>query len=260
MGRKTKDLTGQKFGNLTAIKRVEDKVYPSGEHSVMWLCECECGNTKIISRAALINGKTKSCGCLKGESHKMSDTRLYEIWRSIKRRCEDDRRKDYLIYGGRGIKICKEWGNSFNAFYNWAINNGYNDTLTIERKDVNGNYEPSNCRWATKEEQANNRRDNQFLTHNGKTQTISQWAKELNINESTLRNRIQRGWADEEIFKKSAQSTHYITFNGETKSLRQWSICTGISYSTLQSRLHRFNWDVEKAFTIPSNNIKKRGE
>lgn len=257
MGRKIRDLTGQKFGKLTAIKRVEDRIYSSGKHSSMWLCDCDCGNTKIVSRSALTKGETKSCGCLKGESHNMSDSRIYEIWRGMIRRCEDDKRKDYIIYGGRGISVCDEWKNSFNKFYNWSINNGYNDSLTIERNDVNGNYEPSNCRWATKEEQANNRRDNQFLTYDGKTQTISQWAKELNVNESTLRNRMQRGWSDEEIILKSIQSTHYITFNNETKSLRQWAIDTGISYSTLQSRLYKFHWDIEKALTMKTK--EKRG-
>lgn len=189
----------------------------------------------------------------------ISDTRLYEIWRGMKRRCNDDNRKEYHIYGGRGIKVCKEWETNFGAFRNWALNNGYNDTLTIERNDVNGNYEPSNCRWATKKEQANNRRDNKFLTHNGKTLTIAQWAKELNIHENTLRNRIQKGWSEEEIFSKTVQSAHDITFNGETKSLRQWSISTGINYSTLQSRLYEFNWDIEKELTTSTEKSKKRG-
>lgn len=189
----------------------------------------------------------------------INDTRLYEIWRGMKRRCNDSKRKEYQIYGGRGIKVCKEWETSFGTFRNWALNNGYNDTLTIERNDVNGNYEPSNCKWATKEEQANNRRDNKFLTHNGKTLTIAQWAKELNIHENTLRNRMQKGWSEEEIFSKTVQSAHYITYNGETKSLRQWSISTGINYSTLQSRLYEFKWDVEKALTTPTETSKKRG-
>lgn len=194
----------------------------------------------------------------------MNDKRLYEIWKGMKRRCYDVKRKEYKNYGGRGIEVCDEWANNFSAFYTWALENGYNNALTIERNDVNGNYEPSNCRWATKKEQANNRRDNQFLTYNGKTQTIAQWAKELNINQNTLRNRIQKGWSDGEIFSKSVQSRHNITFNGETKSLRQWSIDTGISYSTLQSRLYEFNWDIEKAlttYTKTSNTktSKKRG-
>lgn len=249
MGRNVKDLTGKKFGMLTAIKRVEDKIYSSGRHSVMWLCKCECGNEKIIARGALVKGETKSCGCLKGENHKMSNTRIYEIWQGMIRRCNNPQRNEYKNYGGRGIKVCDEWEKSFIAFRDWALTNGYSDTLTIERKDVNGNYEPENCIWATKKEQANNRRDNKFLTYNGKTQTISQWAKELNIHENTLRDRIQKGWSEKEIFSKPVQSTHYITFRGETKSLRQWSISTGINYSTLQSRLYEFHWDIEKALT-----------
>ncbi len=189
----------------------------------------------------------------------MNNERLYEIWKGMKRRCYDTKRKEYKNYGGRGIKVCDEWVNNFSAFYNWALENGYNDVLTIERNNVNGNYEPSNCKWATKKEQANNRRNNQFLTHNGKTQTIAQWAKELNINENTLRNRIQKKLPEEKIFSGAVQSKHNITFNGETKSLRQWSIDTGINYSTLQSRLYKFNWDIEKALTTYTKTSKKRG-
>lgn len=170
----------------------------------------------------------------------------------MKRRCNDQERDEYDRYGGRGIIVCDEWANSFQMFRNWALNSGYNDTLTIERNDVNGNYEPSNCRWATKKEQANNKRNNHFLTYNGKMKTVTQWAEELNIHENTLRNRMQSGLTEEEIFAKSVQSTHYITFNGETKSLRQWSISTGINYSTLQKRLYKSNWDIERALTTPT--------
>lgn len=259
MGRKAEDLTGKKFGLLTAIKRVDDKIYQSGNRSVMWLCKCECGNEKIVAKTALVKNETRSCGCLKGENHKMSDTRLYEIWCGIKRRCKDSSRKDYEIYGGRGIEVCEEWDKSFNKFYNWAIKNGYDDTLTIERIDVNGDYTPQNCTWATKKEQANNKRNNILLTYDNKTQTISQWANELNINETTLRNRIQRGWPECKVFEKASTRTHQISFNGETKSLRQWAIHTGISYSTLQNRIYKFGWSIEKALTTQVNQTKKRG-
>lgn len=258
MGRKAKDLTGQKFGHLTAIKRVEDKIFPSGKHYVMWLCKCDCGNDKVVARSALVKGETRSCGCLKGESHGMSNTRLNEIWAGMKRRCNDPQRDDYKNYGARGISVCDEWQNSFVAFSNWALANGYNDTLTIERMDVNGDYEPENCIWATKEEQANNKRNNHFLTFNGETKTISQWSKELNISDNTIRNRINRGLTDEEALTitKGCGSKRGKTYQGKTMTLRQWAEHTGIPYRILCRRVWEEHWDLEKALTTP---IKKQG-
>lgn len=258
MGRKIRDLTGQKFGMLTAIKRVEDKVSSTGKHYVMWLCKCDCGNDKVVARSALVKNETRSCGCLKGESHGMSNTRLNEIWMGMKRRCNDPQRKDYKNYGGRGIKVCDEWEKSFIAFRDWALTNGYNDTLTIERMDVNGNYEPENCTWATREEQANNKRDNRFLTYNGKTQTVSQWSRELDISENTIRNRINQGLTDEEVLTitKGCGSKRGKTYHGQTKTLRQWSEYTGIPYRILCRRVWEMHWDLEKALTTP---VKKQG-
>lgn len=127
--------------------------------------------------------------------HNMSKTRLYGIWALMKSRCGNPKITQYKYYGERGIKVCDEWSD-FLAFYDWAINNGYSDTLTLDRRDVNGNYEPSNCEWVTMKEQCNNRTNNRLITYNGKTLTVSQWADERGIKQNTLNKRINRGHWD----------------------------------------------------------------
>ncbi len=187
---KVKDLSGQKFSKLTVIKRVGNTNYGQP----LWECKCECGNTAFASGQHLREGRIKSCGCLKKEAlvkHRMCNTRLYRIWSSMKERCNNPKRRDFKRYGERGIKVCEEWGD-FLTFYKWAISNGYSKTLTLDRIDVNGNYEPSNCRWVTVKEQGNNRTNNHLITYNGETKTISQWAEERNINHDTLYSRINR--------------------------------------------------------------------
>ena len=145
------DLTGRRFGRLVALRRVESD---SGGRTV-WECRCDCGTIKCIRAAALTQGLTKSCGCLR---HGKSKTRLYHIWAHMIQRCEDPKSNRFHLYGGRGVSVCKEWREDFMNFYSWAIQNGYTDTLSIDRIDVDGNYEPSNCRWATMSEQNKNRR------------------------------------------------------------------------------------------------------
>lgn len=209
------DLTGQKFGRLTVLERAGTK-----GHEPTWLCACECGNTKVVMGVSLRNGDTLSCGCLGRElsserlvnnplptqTHGLSETRLYKILNGMKSRCYNPKSKYYNDYGGRGIAVCGEWLNDFRAFYDWAIANGYRDDLEIERIDNDGDYEPSNCRWATRTEQNNNKRNNHFVTYNNRTQTVAQWARETGIPKQTLLGRLKRGWNAEKTLTTKLQN------------------------------------------------------
>lgn len=195
------DLTGQTFGRWKVIKRGPN----NKSNHVMWLCECQCGKKtqKLIAGGDLRSGKTKSCGCYNSQvaserkTHGLSNTRLYHIWHDMKRRTLNPNCVSYNKYGGRGIKICEEWLKLDN-FIKWALENGYEDNLTIDRIDVNGDYCPENCRWATAVEQSNNKRNNNFLEYNGKKLTTAQWSKLFNISHETLRYRIAvLGWSIE---------------------------------------------------------------
>lgn len=190
---KIKNIKGNKYGKLTVISFVDVK-----NKKAYWLCECDCGNIVEISGIALRNGNTKSCGCLK-HTHRdlgargLSKTRINNIYHSIKQRCNNPNLPGYKDYGGRGIKICEEWNTSFLSFYDWAINNGYSDKLSIDRIDVNGNYEPNNCRWITHKKQMSNTRKNLKYTIDGETLCLSEWCEKYNMPYWTVLHRIQRG-------------------------------------------------------------------
>lgn len=193
------DLSGQKFGRLTVRKFYGKDKY---SHN-LWLCDCECGGVAVVDTSALTGGKTTSCGCWQIEStiqrsstHGKTHERLYRIYAHMKDRCYLSTSKTYADYGGRGVTICNEWLNDFQAFYDWAIANGYNDDLTIDRIDVNGNYEPSNCRWATMKEQANNRRITLKHTYKGITHTLPEWEEITGINYAHLYVAYRHGKGD----------------------------------------------------------------
>lgn len=192
------DLKDKKFGRLTVINKYDKDRFGN----ILWNCICECGKTKITKTNHLLKGICKSCGCIHKEgnnkTHKMSGTRIYNIWHGMIERCYNVNSASYHNYGKRGITICVDWKKSFSAFYKWAINNGYNDKLTIDRINTNGNYKPNNCRWVSVKEQANNKRTNIVVNYNGENKTLKQWSEDLGISYSCLRHRLYRGWSEEQ--------------------------------------------------------------
>lgn len=200
------NLSNQKFGKLTAIE------YSQGK----WRCICECGNTTYVTSYKLRSGHTVSCGCVrkkvaiengKKSAKRVSEThiihgstpkKLYRCWLAMKSRCNNPNNNRYATYGGRGIKVCKEWNESYETFRDWAFQNGWKEELTIDRLNSDGNYEPSNCRWSSQKEQQNNRRDTIMITYQNKTQSLHFWCEEYNQPYHRVYQRMKKlGWTFE---------------------------------------------------------------
>lgn len=187
------DLTGKKFGKLTVIKKEKSK-----NNHTMWLCKCDCGKEKIVGGNELKSGNTKSCGCYnlqklhERKKHGMCKTRIYKIWCCMKYRCYGKKYKQPEYYKNKNIIVCDQW-KKFDNFYEWAKDK-YFEGSSIDRIDVNGNYEPSNCRFVDKYTQANNKTNNIIIEYNGEKKTMAEWAKEKNINYFCLRSRYLKGW------------------------------------------------------------------
>ncbi len=198
-----KDLTGKRFGRLTVLEFV-----PNDKHHSHWKCICDCGNTCETDGEHLKNGITKSCGCFKLEreieaniKHGFKGTRIYRTWKNMKNRCSNPKRPDYKNYGGRGISVCDEWRKDFMTFCKWAMNNGYQDNLTLDRIDVNGNYEPKNCRWVDMKTQARNRSNNIVVEYNGKKMTLAEVSEKSGITSKILYRRYSDGDRGERLFR-----------------------------------------------------------
>lgn len=164
MGRRAIELTGRRFGKLVVLKREQNEP----KKHARWLCRCDCGKEVIIQSHCLIQRSQQSCGCLLAEmhlTHGKTNSRLYNVWNCMKQRCGNPNNHNYKEYGERGISVCDEWKCNFEAFEKWSLENGYNPNAkrgecTIDRIDVNGNYEPSNCRWVSMKVQSKNKRNN----------------------------------------------------------------------------------------------------
>lgn len=191
-----KDIpVGTRFGHLVVVGKAQPIKHRSAS-----VVRCDCGTVKTLVNCALTSWVHTSCGCMVGKNlvtHGESKSRLFKIWANMIERCSRNRSR-YRNYYGRGIRVCDEWRSDFKAFRDWARTNGYSDSLSIDRIDVNGNYEPSNCRWIPMREQMRNRTTNVRLTAFGQTLTVAEWARKIGINEGTLRTRLSRlHWSPE---------------------------------------------------------------
>lgn len=193
---KVVEMTGKRFNMLTVVSRAESK-----NGKAYWNCVCDCGNETTVSGTNLRSGAVKSCGCLlkkEKDTHHLSNTRLYRIWRAMLNRCYDKNYWAYKYYGEKGVKVCDEWSKDFVDFKNWSILNGYSDNLTIDRIDNSKGYSPENCKWSTRKEQANNRSFCKKIEYQGKTQTLMQWCEELGLNYKRTYARLYKcGWTFE---------------------------------------------------------------
>ena len=209
---KYEDLTGRVFGRATVLRReVRDR------GSRRWLCRCACGKEFLTPAGELRRGRTVSCGCYRRELsaivnkrcftiHGMCGTSEYTTWRTMRRRCESEADRDYGNYGGKGIRVCERW----MSFPNFIADMGRKPSPqhTIERNDSNGNYEPSNCRWATTTEQARNRSTNLKIEYRGRVQCLTDWCKELSLRYTSVQSRLKAGWSPDRAFTTPIRRRH----------------------------------------------------
>lgn len=250
------NLIGKRFGLLTVVERKPS----DAKGQSMWLCRCDCGNEKIIRGHDLTQGKTQSCGCTRKYNcglykHGLSHTRLHGIWRNIKGRCYNPNNPCYQHYGGRGITVCDEWKNDFQKFYDWSMENGYQENLSIDRIDANGAYSPQNCRWADSITQANNKRNNKVFTAYGKTMTVAQWSRETGVKYGDIQNRLNYGYSFEEAIDPNFTRIYFK--NAENRKVHDLCVERGVPYGLVIQRVQH-GWDIEKALSLPSKRSKNK--
>ncbi len=201
------DLKGKRFGKWTVLQESEEKY--------KWVCRCDCGTIRNVVGSTLTRGVSTNCGCVRHEKliqrnmvHGKSTIKLYNVWENMKARCNNPNRPDYKYYGARGITVCKQWSNAngFNNFYQWAMKNGYDEKAdfghcTLDRIDSYKNYEPSNCRWITIQEQQRNKRNNRPVTINGETHIVAEWEEITGVSSRLIIERLNNGFSPKEAIQ-----------------------------------------------------------
>ena len=262
------EMIGNTYGEITVISH-ETESRESKEQYVNGVCSC--GKEVIVRKYCLLDGGTKSCGCLRdkrigdssrthGLSHKIPE---YSVWKNIRRRCNNKKRDDYERYGGRGIRVCERW-DDFELFLE-DMGHRPSDKHSIDRIDNDKDYNPENCRWVTSTEQQRNKGNNYYIEYNGETMCMSAWAEKLGFSRDLLKNRIYRGWSIEKAFttpKKEQPNKRYIDYIGEKYRLSELARKFSISSKTLTFRL-KSGWSVDDAVNTPvdyANKINKEKE
>jgi len=242
------DLSGQRLGMLQVLHRGPQ----SKDNRATWVCKCDCGVEKSIRSKYLVAGTARSCGCQRyATTHGMTKTKAYQSWQCMKSRCDKPSNVRYSEYGGRGVTYCDRW-KSFENFYA-DMGEPPTPKHTLDRKEVNGNYEPDNCRWATQKEQANNRRNNVFVEWQGQRMTVTQLAERTGFPLSNLRHRLKRGWSVEDAISYPLERPKVpIEYNGQSKTLTEWARQYGISQGVLWSRIKQKGMTLEEALNFRS--------
>ena len=253
-----KNLMGKTFGRLTVIK---DSGERAKNGNILWECVCECGKKRLVLGANLLNGQTKSCGCYSTDilkkvstKHGLSKvngkkTKLFMTWDSMRQRCTNSNHANYKDYGGRGIDVCPEWLNDFEAFHDWSMANGFSDDLSIDRIDNDKGYSPDNCRWVDAKTQIRNRRNTVTYNWKGSEYTLAELGELTGINKMTIKSRLNRGCSLEEALSPDVStSVLLMTYKEETKPIKQWCKELGLNYATVRNR-HYKGWTDEEALT-----------
>lgn len=255
-----RNLISMRFGKL----RVAEFVGTSRHHKSQWLCICDCGNGTVAIGGNLTSGVTQSCGCYDREINRLIHTKHgmrylpeYRVWCAMIRRCSSPKDPAYHNYGERGISVCERW-KDFSAFMQ-DMGIRPSPEHTIERKDNGQGYSKENCVWDTRRRQARNTRQNNMITHLGKTQCLTDWAEEFGIKPRSLQKRLTSGWSIDRALSEPIPSRlacngkaekRLFTIDGETLCLAEWARRYNIGYATVSSRL-RYGWDILRALITP---------
>lgn len=242
------NMAGKRYGDLTVTRRAGT----AGSRDALWRYRCNCGNEHEATGYSIRSGKIKSCPecakkrtALASVTHGGTDSAEYRTWTDMKTRCLNPKSTGYERYGGRGVKICPRWILSFESFLE-DMGIKPSPHHSIDRIDNDKGYEPSNCRWATNEEQIRNRGNTVFVTINGEQKTLVEWCEVYDCKPSAAYQRRAQGLDGESIFKVKAM---VLSFNGITDTIRGWSIRTGIRPNTLSMRVNKYGWSVDRALT-----------
>lgn len=256
------DCVGKKYNKLTVIEMLG--YWDGYRHCI---ARCDCGVVREHNFQSIKNGVTKTCGCIlkehkgSGGTHNLTKHPLYEVWRGMRQRCYYKKAPMYYLYGGAGVKVCREWRSDFKAFYDWAINNGYKAGLELD-KDKKSPYKtgriysPKYCTFLTPKENIRLRENSIFIKYKGEKKTLIEWCEILDINFKRARNRYYSGWKVKDILETPVMKTKLISYNGEERTLPEWCNKLGVKYDSIRGRI-RVGWSYERALSTPFGKYSK---